>query len=108
MSHNRARIPRPVPERPIEVPQAVSGRQTGEGEPDVASGSWLKSSPTPPARRPGGRGAGHETRRQSCRMPLSLPGGAAAVEPLGRQPGLRPRPGTCLPCSGWSSAGGIA
>jgi hypothetical protein len=29
MSHSRARIPRPAPERPIEVPQAVSGRQNG-------------------------------------------------------------------------------
>ena len=90
MSHSRARIPRPAPERPIEGPQVVSGRQNGRRR-----AQWRKRQLTEDVAYPVGPAdveLATETRRQSCRMPLSLPGGAAALEPLGRQPGLRPVP----------------
>jgi hypothetical protein len=89
MSHSRARTPRPAPGRPIEVPQAVSGRQNGRRRAQWRKRQLTEDIAYPPARRPADVELATETRRPSCRMPLSLLGGAAALEPLGRQPGLR-------------------
>ena len=100
MSHSRARIPRPAPERPIEGPQVVSGRQNGRRR-----AQWRKRQLTEDVAYPVGPAdveLATETRRQSCRMPLSLPGGAAALEPLGRQPGLSP-----IPAPGQNLVGGV-